>query len=103
MISLWDLGEVLRDYTIIGNLNRPVEKSGSLATGNFRRCALTFDFFSAPQVTVHYEQRDGAVIPKRVHTIVISVQHDDCISLEDQKRVLKEKVEPRKHTSQGSR
>ncbi|XP_036980109.1 S-adenosylmethionine synthase [Acanthopagrus latus] len=47
---------------------------------------------SKTQVTVHYEQKDGAVIPKRVHTIVISVQHDDCISLEDQKRVLKEKV-----------
>lgn len=45
-------------------------------------------------MTVHYEQKDGAVIPKRVHTIVISVQHDDCISLEDQKRVLKEKVAP---------
>lgn len=48
---------------------------------------------SVPQVTVHYEQKDGAVIPKRVHTIVISVQHDDCISLEEQKKVLKEKVE----------
>ncbi|KAG7216350.1 hypothetical protein INR49_021755 [Caranx melampygus] len=47
---------------------------------------------SKTQVTVHYEQSNGAVIPKRVHTIVISVQHDDCISLEEQKRVLKEKV-----------
>uniref|UniRef100_A0A8C5I3G0 S-adenosylmethionine synthase n=1 Tax=Gouania willdenowi TaxID=441366 RepID=A0A8C5I3G0_GOUWI len=47
---------------------------------------------SKTQVTVHYEQKDGAVIPKRVHTIVISVQHDDCISLEEQQRVLKEKV-----------
>ncbi|XP_041804107.1 S-adenosylmethionine synthase [Chelmon rostratus] len=47
---------------------------------------------SKTQVTVHYDQKDGAVIPKRVHTIVISVQHDDCISLEEQKRVLKEKV-----------
>lgn len=47
---------------------------------------------AVPQVTVHYDQKDGAVIPKRVHTIVISVQHDDCISLEEQKRVLKEKV-----------
>lgn len=46
-----------------------------------------------PQVTVHYDQKDGAVIPKRVHTIVISVQHDDCISLEEQKRVLKDKVD----------
>lgn len=43
-------------------------------------------------MTVHYEQKDGAVIPKRVHTIVISVQHDDYISLEEQKKVLKEKV-----------
>ncbi|CAL1577337.1 unnamed protein product [Knipowitschia caucasica] len=47
---------------------------------------------SKTQVTVHYEQKDGAVIPKRVHTIVVSVQHDDHISLEEQKRVLKEKV-----------
>uniref|UniRef100_A0A8C5HY35 S-adenosylmethionine synthase n=1 Tax=Gouania willdenowi TaxID=441366 RepID=A0A8C5HY35_GOUWI len=47
---------------------------------------------SKTQVTVHYEQKNGAVIPKRVHTIVISVQHDDCISLEEQQRVLKEKV-----------
>ncbi|XP_053188801.1 S-adenosylmethionine synthase isoform X1 [Scomber japonicus] len=47
---------------------------------------------SKTQVTVHYDQKDGAVIPKRVHTIVISVQHDDCISLEEQKKVLKEKV-----------
>ncbi|XP_071371975.1 S-adenosylmethionine synthase [Centroberyx affinis] len=47
---------------------------------------------SKTQVTVHYDQKDGAVIPKRVHTVVISVQHDDCISLEEQQRVLKEKV-----------
>ncbi|XP_035519790.1 S-adenosylmethionine synthase [Morone saxatilis] len=47
---------------------------------------------SKTQVTVHYDQKDGAVIPKRVHTIVISVQHDDFITLEEQKRVLKEKV-----------
>lgn len=49
-------------------------------------------------MTVHYEQKDGAVIPKRVHTIVISVQHDDYISLEDQKKVLKEKVRPHQNT-----
>ncbi|XP_076019620.1 S-adenosylmethionine synthase [Genypterus blacodes] len=47
---------------------------------------------SKTQVTVHYDQRDGAVIPKRVHTIVISVQHDDFVTLEEQQRVLKEKV-----------
>ena len=44
------------------------------------------------QVTVHYIQENGAVIPKRVHTVVISVQHDDNVSLEEQKRVLMEKV-----------
>ncbi|CDQ89774.1 unnamed protein product [Oncorhynchus mykiss] len=44
------------------------------------------------QVTVHYEQENGAVIPIRVHTVVISVQHDDFIGLEEQKKVLKETV-----------
>lgn len=43
-------------------------------------------------MTVHYTQEDGAVIPKRVHTVVISAQHDDDVSLEEQKRVLKEEV-----------
>ncbi|KAM9837881.1 S-adenosylmethionine synthase-like [Aulostomus maculatus] len=47
---------------------------------------------SKTQVTVHYTQEHGAVIPKRVHTVVISVQHDDYVSLEEQKKVLKEKV-----------
>lgn len=32
------------------------------------------------------------MIPLRVHTVVISVQHDDNISLEEQQRILKEKV-----------
>lgn len=43
-------------------------------------------------MTVHYKQEDGAVIPLRVHTVVISVQHDDNILLEEQKRILREKV-----------
>uniref|UniRef100_A0A4W5PFQ5 S-adenosylmethionine synthase n=1 Tax=Hucho hucho TaxID=62062 RepID=A0A4W5PFQ5_9TELE len=47
---------------------------------------------SKTQVTVHYEQENGAVIPIRVHTVVISVQHDDVIGLEEQKKVLKEMV-----------
>ncbi|XP_030627438.1 S-adenosylmethionine synthase [Chanos chanos] len=47
---------------------------------------------SKTQVTVHYKQENGAVIPLRVHTVVISVQHDDDISLEEQRRILKEKV-----------
>lgn len=48
--------------------------------------------FPQLQVTVHYKQENGAVIPLRVHTVVISVQHDDNISLEEQKRILREKV-----------
>lgn len=43
-------------------------------------------------MTVHYTQENGAVVPKRVHTIVISVQHDDNVSLEEQEKVLKEEV-----------
>lgn len=45
-----------------------------------------------PQVTVQYTQKNGAVIPVRVHTIVISVQHDETISLENMRRTLKERV-----------
>ncbi|XP_041124935.1 S-adenosylmethionine synthase [Polyodon spathula] len=47
---------------------------------------------SKTQVTVQYRQEKGAVIPERVHTVVVSVQHDDCINLEDMQKILKEKV-----------
>ncbi|XP_018411432.1 PREDICTED: S-adenosylmethionine synthase [Nanorana parkeri] len=47
---------------------------------------------SKTQVTVKYIQKNGAVIPVRVHTIVISVQHDETISLSDMQEALKEKV-----------
>ncbi|XP_021102386.1 S-adenosylmethionine synthase isoform X2 [Heterocephalus glaber] len=47
---------------------------------------------SKTQVTVQYTQKNGAVIPVRVHTIVISVQHNEDISLEDMRRALKEQV-----------
>ncbi|NXQ08452.1 METK1 synthase, partial [Vidua macroura] len=47
---------------------------------------------SKTQVTVQYVQKNGAVIPVRVHTIVISVQHDETISLENMRRTLKERV-----------
>ncbi|NXQ19953.1 METK1 synthase, partial [Peucedramus taeniatus] len=47
---------------------------------------------SKTQVTVQYIQKNGAVIPVRVHTIVISVQHDETISLESMRRTLKERV-----------
>ncbi|KAE8591332.1 hypothetical protein XENTR_v10018406 [Xenopus tropicalis] len=47
---------------------------------------------SKTQVTVKYIQKNGAVIPVRVHTIVISVQHDETISLSDMQEALKEHV-----------
>lgn len=51
-------------------------------------------FFLSPsiQVTVQYWQDRGAVVPLRVHTIVISVQHDECVSLEEMRHSLKEQV-----------
>ncbi|XP_035882636.1 S-adenosylmethionine synthase isoform X2 [Phyllostomus discolor] len=47
---------------------------------------------SKTQVTVQYMQDNGAVIPVRIHTIVISVQHNEDITLEDMRKALKEKV-----------
>lgn len=47
---------------------------------------------SKTQVTVEYKFEDGAAIPLRVHTIVISVQHDPDITLEGMRKQLFEKV-----------
>ncbi|XP_075882077.1 S-adenosylmethionine synthase isoform X2 [Nelusetta ayraudi] len=47
---------------------------------------------SKTQVTVQYRQDHGAMLPVRVHTIVISVQHDEDICLEEMRDALKEKV-----------
>jgi len=44
------------------------------------------------QVTVEYKKENGAVIPQRVHTVVISTQHAPEISNEDLRRELLEKV-----------
>ncbi|XP_034631980.1 S-adenosylmethionine synthase [Trachemys scripta elegans] len=47
---------------------------------------------SKTQVTVQYTQKNGAVIPVRVHTVVISVQHDETISLEYMRKTLRDCV-----------
>ena len=47
---------------------------------------------SKTQVTVEYKFEDGAAIPLKVHTIVISVQHEPDISLDEQRKQLYEKV-----------
>jgi S-adenosylmethionine synthetase len=44
------------------------------------------------QVTVEYKLDNGACIPIRVHTIVISVQHSDTVSLEEIRQALKEVI-----------
>lgn len=49
-------------------------------------------FVFPPQVTVQYRQDRGAMVPLRVHTIVISVQHDEHIGLEEMCKCLKEQV-----------
>lgn len=48
-------------------------------------------FFLA-QVTVQYRQDRGAMVPLRIHTIVVSVQHDEGVMLEEMHRCLKEQV-----------
>merc|ERR1712131_204044 len=47
---------------------------------------------SKTQVTAEHQIVGGAIVPIRVHTIVISVQHSDDISNEDMRTILKEKV-----------
>jgi len=44
------------------------------------------------QVTIQYKRDGGAVVPVRVHTVVISAQHDDGISNEEIRAALKEHV-----------
>jgi len=44
------------------------------------------------QVTVVYRNENGRMVPQRVHTIVISIQHDDGVSNEQIRKDLKEHV-----------
>ena len=44
------------------------------------------------QVTVEYKFEEGACVPLRVHTVVISVQHNEDVTLEDLRKDLREKV-----------
>merc|ERR1712080_89606 len=46
------------------------------------------------QITCEYKTEGGADVPIRVHTIVISVQHSDKISLESLRAEIREKVIP---------
>lgn len=44
------------------------------------------------QVTVEYKLEDGACVPLRVHTVVISVQHSETVSLEEMRTQLRETI-----------
>ncbi|KAI9795681.1 MAG: methionine adenosyltransferase sam2 [Candelina submexicana] len=44
------------------------------------------------QVTIEYEHDGGAVVPKRVDTVVVSAQHSEEISTEQLRKEIKEKV-----------
>lgn len=44
------------------------------------------------QVTVEYDHDGGAVIPKRVHTVVVSAQHSEAITTEELRKEIKEKI-----------
>lgn len=47
---------------------------------------------SKTQVTVEYKLENGACIPLRVHTIVISVQHSSTVNLAEIRKALKEDI-----------
>ncbi|XP_036329708.1 S-adenosylmethionine synthase-like [Rhagoletis pomonella] len=47
---------------------------------------------SKTQVTCEYLFNQGAAVPKRVHTIVVSMQHSEKISLEDLRKEVMNKV-----------
>lgn len=44
------------------------------------------------QVTIDYQYVKGACIPLRVHTVVISLQHDEKVTMETLRKELMEKV-----------
>ncbi|XP_041363084.1 S-adenosylmethionine synthase-like [Gigantopelta aegis] len=47
---------------------------------------------SKTQVTVEYRYIKGAAVPQRVHTVVVSIQHDETVTLQQLRKDLKEKV-----------
>lgn len=44
------------------------------------------------QVTCEYSSQQGACIPRRVHTVVVSLQHSEKITLETLRSEVMEKV-----------
>jgi S-adenosylmethionine synthetase len=44
------------------------------------------------QVTIEYKHDNGAVIPLRVHTVVVSAQHSEEVTTEQLRKVIKEEI-----------
>lgn len=44
------------------------------------------------QVTIEYKHDNGAVVPLRVHTVVVSAQHSEAVTTEELRKVIKEKI-----------
>lgn len=44
------------------------------------------------QVTIEYKHDNGAVVPQRVHTVVVSAQHSEDITTEKLRSEIKEKI-----------
>ena len=77
---------------------RPDSKT-QVRQGNITSTRLCFNalniyliMFCLHQVTVQYRQDRGAMVPLRVHTVVVSVQHDEGIGLDQMRHCLKEQV-----------
>lgn len=49
-------------------------------------------YFVVWQVTIEYKYDKGACVPLRVHSVVISAQHDETVTLEKLRKELMEKV-----------
>jgi S-adenosylmethionine synthetase len=44
------------------------------------------------QVTIEYRHDNGAAVPIRVHTVVVSAQHSEDVTTEDLREAIKEKI-----------
>ncbi|RAL63822.1 hypothetical protein DID88_003465 [Monilinia fructigena] len=50
------------------------------------------DLIPKTQVTIEYKHDNGAVVPQRVHTVVVSAQHDENITTESLRKEILEKI-----------
>lgn len=57
-----------------------------------RKCKSLLIILSSEQVTCEYNFERGACIPLRVHTVVVSLQHSEKISLEELRSEILNKV-----------